>query len=482
MNLLRRTPSTRGFTLVELAIVLAVISLMLGGLWRLMNSGNTQLRDQSSADQQKQLIAAVQGYLNTSEGLAYVTNLASGGTALLPLPTVNGTSGCTPAITTPTTAGFCGYLPVGFYNLTTNSYGQFFSIRIRRDDSGKLAGTTPTAYSFMILTTNGNMISDTDGSRIASLLGNDGGFVYGTNTCAAAYTTTACGSYSAWSAITTTDYGFPTPTGTDYSGHIATRSIIGTGTLDVSNWLARKNITGSSIVTLADGQTSPDYNTMQTALYMGTATFDLAGSTLVGSLLPSTSTANRAKFGTINNINNAFFYSTYTTDKTQPTPGLTLQDVPGCTGVGAPALNDQSCDTLVVNGTERVRGTVVADTFYATSMIFKDTSAPSDLRLKHDIVPLKHALDNLGKIKGISYILNQDHEKKYGVVAQDVAKVYPQLVHDIGGGYLGVDYVGLIGPLVAAVNELREENKTLRAQTAEQAKAITALQHNAHAP
>ena len=40
-----RTDKRRGFTLIELAIVLAVASLLFAGLWRLMASGNTQLRD-----------------------------------------------------------------------------------------------------------------------------------------------------------------------------------------------------------------------------------------------------------------------------------------------------------------------------------------------------------------------------------------------------------------------------------------------------
>ncbi|NDC55706.1 MAG: prepilin-type N-terminal cleavage/methylation domain-containing protein, partial [Alphaproteobacteria bacterium] len=43
----------RGFTLVELAIVVAIAGLLFAGLWRLMSSGSGQLTEQAAAQQQQ---------------------------------------------------------------------------------------------------------------------------------------------------------------------------------------------------------------------------------------------------------------------------------------------------------------------------------------------------------------------------------------------------------------------------------------------
>ena len=49
-------------------------------------------------------------------------------------------------------------------------------------------------------------------------------------------------------------------------------------------------------------------------------------------------------------------------------------------------------------------------------------------------------------------VLDQQH---YGFLAQDVQKLFPELVHEDGAGYLSVNYVELIPLLVQAVQELR---------------------------
>ena len=85
-------------------------------------------------------------------------------------------------------------------------------------------------------------------------------------------------------------------------------------------------------------------------------------------------------------------------------------------------------------------------------------SSLSDIRLKKDIAPISNALVELGKLEGISFRWKEDDGKTHlGFIAQDVQKIYPQLVKNLSDGYYVVEYEGLIPPLVEAVNELNQK-------------------------
>lgn len=77
----------------------------------------------------------------------------------------------------------------------------------------------------------------------------------------------------------------------------------------------------------------------------------------------------------------------------------------------------------------------------------------SDERLKENVHPITKATDVLMKLKPVEW------NWKRGVIAQDLEKVLPDLVHDdpSGSGFKKVNYVGLIPYLVSAVQELKEE-------------------------
>lgn len=113
-------------------------------------------------------------------------------------------------------------------------------------------------------------------------------------------------------------------------------------------------------------------------------------------------------------------------------------------------------------------------------------SAPSDARLKHDIVPLSGALDRLLTLRGVSFAYNEDAPKHYytpgthtGFVAQEVAKVYPEWVSADDQGYLLVGPQGFEAIAVEALRELRDEHQRqlaqLRESAAAQAQELVAL-------
>jgi len=89
----------------------------------------------------------------------------------------------------------------------------------------------------------------------------------------------------------------------------------------------------------------------------------------------------------------------------------------------------------------------------------------SDIALKEDIKPLSNSLSNLKQLNGYSYKFKETGIKALGLTAQDVEKVYPDLVSG-EEGQKGLNYSGLIAPLIEAVKELSTEIETLKTKVA----------------
>lgn len=77
----------------------------------------------------------------------------------------------------------------------------------------------------------------------------------------------------------------------------------------------------------------------------------------------------------------------------------------------------------------------------------------SDERLKDNITQIADPIAKLAALRGVEFDWKGIEGSSVGVIAQDVAKVYPQLVTD-HGERLTVNYDGLVGLLVRAVQEL----------------------------
>ncbi|WP_328475128.1 polymer-forming cytoskeletal protein [Actinoplanes sp. NBC_00393] len=98
-----------------------------------------------------------------------------------------------------------------------------------------------------------------------------------------------------------------------------------------------------------------------------------------------------------------------------------------------------------------VAGTVCAITF----------CNPSDVRLKTGVTGLTGVLDRLAEVQAVTFVPADGEAatisgRRAGVVAQQVQQVFPELVVPMGDSdLLAVDYAGLAGVLVGAVNELR---------------------------
>ncbi|MBW1298307.1 tail fiber domain-containing protein [Aquimarina litoralis] len=104
----------------------------------------------------------------------------------------------------------------------------------------------------------------------------------------------------------------------------------------------------------------------------------------------------------------------------------------------------------------------------------------SDRRYKKNIEALPNSLDKILKTEGVQYEMRKEdfpnmkfaEGTQYGVIAQDIEKIFPNLVSTNDQGYKSVNYTGLIPVLVEA---LKEQQQQIEQQQAE----ITALKADA---
>ena len=103
-------------------------------------------------------------------------------------------------------------------------------------------------------------------------------------------------------------------------------------------------------------------------------------------------------------------------------------------------------------GTPTVALHVVGDIAYTGVM-----SDVSDRRMKRDISTLgDSAAEKLMLLKPVTFRMKDADDMEYGFIAQDVQKVFPELVRE--GEILSLNYVGLIAPAVKTIQLLKREN------------------------
>jgi hypothetical protein len=99
----------------------------------------------------------------------------------------------------------------------------------------------------------------------------------------------------------------------------------------------------------------------------------------------------------------------------------------------------------------------------------------SDRRLKTDIRPFAPMLDRVTRLQPVTYHWRSDEhpemrlgtDETYGLIAQDVEAVFPEMVATSPEGWKQVDYSRLPVMLLQSVKELRAENQRLGAETAQ---------------
>ena len=86
----------------------------------------------------------------------------------------------------------------------------------------------------------------------------------------------------------------------------------------------------------------------------------------------------------------------------------------------------------------------------------------SDIAFKKDIEPLTNVLNKITQLFGVNFRYKDNNEKSMGLLAQDVEKVFPELIRG-EEGEKSLNYMGLTGAIVEAIKELSDKVAALEA-------------------
>lgn len=138
-------------------------------------------------------------------------------------------------------------------------------------------------------------------------------------------------------------------------------------------------------------------------------------------------------------------------------------DGSGLTGAGSTVGIDTTTNaTFYPLFTQTTSGTVTSTSVADSKLTFNPSlgkltativNSSSDENLKKDITTIENALEKVNQLRGVDFTWKDTDEKSKGVIAQELQKVFPELVSEDSNG-LSINYSGLIGVLIEAIKEL----------------------------
>ena len=119
---------------------------------------------------------------------------------------------------------------------------------------------------------------------------------------------------------------------------------------------------------------------------------------------------------------------------------------------------------LGINCTSPAQKLYVTGNIYATGTVLGSQAACSDLRWKKDFEPLTGVLQSVLSLNGLYYNWKKEDfpEKEFssrreiGLIAQEVEKLYPELIFTDEEGYKYLDYSHITPILVEAIKEQQQ--------------------------
>lgn len=101
-----------------------------------------------------------------------------------------------------------------------------------------------------------------------------------------------------------------------------------------------------------------------------------------------------------------------------------------------------------------------SNVYIAGIVTAQDFNSLSDTHYKKNINTIECALSKVDQLRGVKFDWKESGLPSYGVIAQELEEVLPELVH--GNDPKTVNYNGIIGVLIEAIKELKSEVEELK--------------------
>ena len=396
-------------------------------------------------------------------------------------------------------AYYTGAVAIGYDNY---SYG-YGATSLGYDNAAQSNYTTAIGYSNYVSSANGGVAIGYDNDTRAYYAISIGysNYVNGTGAAALGYDHTVSGAYSvalgrsnSTSGVYSTAMGYDT-TASDYastvigqynsSGSSATSSssfstsapafVIGNGTssgslsdafkvmfngdayISSSLYLGGTAVTSTAAeINYVDGVTSNVQTQLDSkqATITGAAT-TIASSDLTASRALTSNSSGKVEVSAVTSTELGYLDGVTSPVQTQLDSKLSSSGnittggniiIPDSGTVGSSTDNDAM--TIASNGNV---------TFSQDLTVSGDITVSSDQRLKSNIKSLGSTISKLMQIDGKTYTIKNNGIEKIGILAQEVQKVFPELVSEDDNEMLAVNYQGLVPVLINALKEQDEK-------------------------
>ena len=146
----------------------------------------------------------------------------------------------------------------------------------------------------------------------------------------------------------------------------------------------------------------------------------------------------------------------------------TLQQI---TDTGASTSNAITISNATASTTKTTGALVVTGGIGTSGDIFAGGDivayASSDIRLKDNVELISNPLQKINQIGGYSFVWNEEKQdtykgKDYGVIAQEIEQILPELVDTRDNGYKAVKYDKLVSLLVECIKDLSKQMEQLK--------------------
>ena len=95
------------------------------------------------------------------------------------------------------------------------------------------------------------------------------------------------------------------------------------------------------------------------------------------------------------------------------------------------------------------------DAWFAGIATASEFDALSDINFKENVQTVDNALDKVMSLRGVSFDWKKSKEPSFGVIAQELEQVFPELVR--GESPKAVNYNGLVGILIESIKDMKQE-------------------------